>query len=204
MCLFLRPLIARQGPDYDPREAFLQPGQAKYGNCVSRAIKNITRRVDVRVCSQLSTAHHHHRRKMSSSEAENFDMDVSGTESEDYAPAPKKTKAAPKSKAALKPKVPAKPKATKKKVLADKDDNASDKDDSDDEPGSSEPLAPTNAKKKTASETYTKVSGSQLDGPLCTLTPWIALATGAHFEETRLLYRKRRGSHPTHVGMGFG
>ncbi|RPD70799.1 type II DNA topoisomerase [Lentinus tigrinus ALCF2SS1-7] len=104
---------------------------------------------------------------MSDSE-ENFDLDVSGSESDDYAPAPKKTtKAAPK-KAATKPapKAAVKPKATKKtaKVLVDKDDNAdSDGDDpTDEEPasvaGPSAPAAAANGKKKTASETYTKLS----------------------------------------------
>ena len=93
---------------------------------------------------------------MSSSEEENFNMDVSGSESDDYAPAPKK-KAAPKAKAAAPKKAPAKPKATKK-VLAEKDDNASD-DDNDDEPipraSTSGPQEPR--KKKTATEQYTKV-----------------------------------------------
>ena len=95
---------------------------------------------------------------MSSSEEENFNLDVSGSDSEsdDYAPAPKK-KAAPKAKAAAPKKAPAKPKATKK-VLAEKDDNASD-DDNDDEPipraSTSGPQEPR--KKKTATEQYTKV-----------------------------------------------
>lgn len=92
---------------------------------------------------------------MSSSEEENFNLDVSGSESEDYAPAPKK-KAAPKAKAPPK-KAPAKPKPSKK-VLAEKDDNASESDNDDDAPvagpsgGLQEPR-----KKKTATETYTKV-----------------------------------------------
>lgn len=97
---------------------------------------------------------------MSSSE-ENFDMDVSASESDDYAPAPKKTaaKAAPKPKAAAsKPaaKAAAKPKAApKKKVL--KDDNESERDsDSDGGAGPASPLAAP-AKKKSASETYQKV-----------------------------------------------
>ncbi|KAK7688109.1 hypothetical protein QCA50_008479 [Cerrena zonata] len=93
---------------------------------------------------------------MSSSEEENFNLDVSGSESEDYAPAPKK-KAAPKAKAPPK-KAPAKPKASKK-VLAEKDDNASESDNDDDAPvagpsgGLQEPR-----KKKTATETYTKLT----------------------------------------------
>ena len=97
---------------------------------------------------------------MSSSE-ENVDMNVSGSESEDYTPAPKKTtKAAPKAKAApakASSKPAAKPKAvTKKKVLVDKDDNASElEDDSDDEVATS--AKPTAPAKKTASETYQKV-----------------------------------------------
>ena len=103
---------------------------------------------------------------MSDSE-ENFDIDISGSDSDGYQPAPKK-KAAPK-KAATKaaPKTAAKLKANKKKVLADKDDNADSDDDriDQDEPvssaGPSTPPAAAatngNAKKKTASETYTKV-----------------------------------------------
>lgn len=98
---------------------------------------------------------------MSSSE-ENFDLDVSDSESEDYAPAPKKTaKGAPKSKAApakAASKPAAKPKAaTKKKVLIDKDDNASELEEGSDNDvvASERPAVP--AKKKTASETYQKV-----------------------------------------------
>ena len=102
---------------------------------------------------------------MSDSE-DNFDLDVSGSESDDFVPAPKKAaKAAPK-KAASKaaPKAAAKPKAAPKKtkVLVDKDDNVdSDDDDRIDEDAApvAGPSAPaeTNGKKKTASETYTKV-----------------------------------------------
>ncbi|EPQ61209.1 type II DNA topoisomerase [Gloeophyllum trabeum ATCC 11539] len=111
---------------------------------------------------------------MSSSEAENFDIDnVSGSESDDYAPVVKKktTKAAPKSTTA-KGKAPAKAKAApvkKKKPLVDADDNASDSDveevggqanptSDEDEPGPSAPKPAANGKKKTASETYTKLS----------------------------------------------
>ncbi|KAF9535792.1 DNA topoisomerase [Crepidotus variabilis] len=107
---------------------------------------------------------------MSSSEGENFDMDV--TDSEGYAPVKKTTvkktttKAAPK--AAAKGKAPAKPKskaASKKKPLADHDDNAEDsglelefvKDASDDEPAQASGSIPER-KKKTASETYQKLS----------------------------------------------
>ncbi|KAI0328009.1 type II DNA topoisomerase [Cubamyces sp. BRFM 1775] len=102
---------------------------------------------------------------MSSSE-ENFDLEVSGSESDGYVPQPKK-KAAPAKKPASKaaPKAAAKPKATKKtKVLSDKNDNADSDDDRIDddpapapEPGPSAP-ANGNAKKKTASEMYTKLS----------------------------------------------
>lgn len=115
---------------------------------------------------------------MSSSEGESFDLEnVSGTESEDYAPPVKKTTKAPAKKTAVtkptpKPsKPPAKPKAApKKKVLVNKDDNAdrnaldvdednSGDDSGDDSVGSSKPKAPVPPKKnKTASETYTKLS----------------------------------------------
>ncbi|KAM5542176.1 hypothetical protein V8D89_004049 [Ganoderma adspersum] len=96
---------------------------------------------------------------------ENFDLDVSGSESDGFVPTKKKATKAPAKKAAAKaaPKTAAKPKATKKtKVLADKDDNAdSDDDDMDEDPasvaGSSAPKE-TNGKKKTASEMYTKLS----------------------------------------------
>lgn len=105
---------------------------------------------------------------MSSSE-ENFDLEVSGSESDGYVPQPKK-KAAPAKKPVSKaaPKAAAKPKASKKtKVLSDKNDNA----DSDDDDRLDEDLAPApeagpsaptngNTKKKTASEMYTKVSSA--------------------------------------------
>ncbi|KAL0581404.1 DNA topoisomerase 2 [Marasmius crinis-equi] len=123
---------------------------------------------------------------MSSSEGENFDFDdaYSG-ESDDYAPAPKKGKAAAKPKATKAPKEKAtatKAKATttkaagkakaaprRKAVLADHDDNAEDNGgetsgimEIDDDEG--EQAAPTaaatggNGKKKTASEMYTKLT----------------------------------------------
>lgn len=98
---------------------------------------------------------------MSESE-ENFDLDVSDSEFDDYSPVAKKTtKAAPKAKAkapakpAAKP--AAKPKATKKKVLVDKDDNASERDEAFDDDMAG-PSAKPAGKTKTASETYTKVS----------------------------------------------
>ncbi|KAG7090763.1 hypothetical protein E1B28_009848 [Marasmius oreades] len=118
---------------------------------------------------------------MSSSEGENFDFDDAySVDSDDYAPAPKNGKGAAKPKAttkatkektvatkpATKAKVVGKAKAApkKKKVLADHDDNAEDKGetsgimeiDDDDAPSADIPAA--NMKKKTASETYTKLS----------------------------------------------
>ncbi|CCM06356.1 uncharacterized protein FIBRA_08613 [Fibroporia radiculosa] len=107
---------------------------------------------------------------MSSSE-ENFNLDAisgSGSDSEGYAPAPKKSlKTAPKAKPASKAaKLSTKPKAVpRKKVLVDKNDNAdSDTEmrNSDDDAGPSAPAPAAPAKKKTASETYTKVL-SQLE-----------------------------------------
>ncbi|CAA7271414.1 unnamed protein product [Cyclocybe aegerita] len=108
---------------------------------------------------------------MSSSEGENFDMDVSGSESEDYAPVKKTTAKKAATKAAPKPKaVAAKPKAKvapKKKVLVDHDDNANsgmDVDEDDEVSDDPNPKASTsrpetgNKKKKSASETYTKLS----------------------------------------------
>ncbi|KAG9223266.1 hypothetical protein CCMSSC00406_0000045 [Pleurotus cornucopiae] len=110
---------------------------------------------------------------MSSSEGENFDFDniSDGSDSEGYAPAPKatKSKSAPRSKATT---TKAKPAATKsakgkaKQVLVDHDDNAEDSAmDVDAGLGESEddvpPLAGQNkgpSKKKTASETYQKLS----------------------------------------------
>ncbi|KAG1725573.1 DNA topoisomerase [Suillus paluster] len=111
---------------------------------------------------------------MSSSEGESFDLEnVSGTESEDYAPPIKKTTKAPAKKAiATKPtskplKPPAKPKVVpKKKILVDKDDNADSSvmdvdaiDSGDESAGPSKPKEAAPPKKnKTASETYTKLS----------------------------------------------
>ncbi|TRM62918.1 DNA topoisomerase [Schizophyllum amplum] len=116
---------------------------------------------------------------MSSSEGENFDLDVSGSEDSDggYAPAPKK-KAAPKSKAAAKPKAPAKPKAAaskaaakpaakpKKKVLAERDDNAEDEESdfdvvmaNDGEVNEADGADPAATKKnKSATEMYQKLT----------------------------------------------
>jgi DNA topoisomerase-2 len=128
---------------------------------------------------------------MSSSEGENIDLDVSGSESDDFVPVKKvmltpsacggwlinvlqtvAKKAPPKAapKASVKPKttaVKAKAKAPpKKKVLVDHDNNVEEsgsdlefgKDPSDDEltKASTSNLQPER-KKKTASETYTKV-----------------------------------------------
>ncbi|KZT24682.1 type II DNA topoisomerase [Neolentinus lepideus HHB14362 ss-1] len=108
---------------------------------------------------------------MSSSEAENFDIDdISGSESEDYEPIVKKkaTKAAPKAaptKAKAAPKSRACPR--KKKPLVDVDDNGSDSEadvqanatSTADEAGpSNHQPAATDKKKKSASETYTKLS----------------------------------------------
>ncbi|KAF8167878.1 DNA topoisomerase [Crassisporium funariophilum] len=111
---------------------------------------------------------------MSSSDGENFDMDVSGSESEGFEPAQKKApvKAKTATKDTGKTKTIAKPKSkvvSKKKVLADRDDNAEDsandsgdKDAPDDDqfdPSSSKSgAAAPPKKKKTASETYTKLS----------------------------------------------
>ncbi|KAI8983247.1 type II DNA topoisomerase [Trametes punicea] len=100
---------------------------------------------------------------MSSSE-ENFDLDVSGSESDGYVPVAKKKAPAKKSASKAAPKVAAKPKGIKKtKVLSDRNDNAeSDEDDPiDGDPAPAPetgPSAPANTKKKTASEMYTKLS----------------------------------------------
>ena len=127
---------------------------------------------------------------MSSSDGENFDLDnVSGSESDGYMPVKKSVclvfincfgfcsskqtkapakKAATKAKPASKPAVKAKS-APKKKVLADINENADDSvmdiDRSDDEQAQSiqrEDPAPK-SKKKTASETYTKVCRVYID-----------------------------------------
>ncbi|KAI0077419.1 type II DNA topoisomerase, partial [Panus rudis PR-1116 ss-1] len=112
---------------------------------------------------------------MSSSEDENFDLNVSaGSESDDYAPAPKKKAAATTKTAKAKPAATKKKAATTasaakgkgKKPLVDKDDNASgneedfgakDEDNSDDEAGPSAPLQEPR-KKKTATEMYQKLT----------------------------------------------
>ncbi|KAI0706215.1 DNA topoisomerase [Cytidiella melzeri] len=102
---------------------------------------------------------------MSDSEDEVFDLDVSGSESDGYAPVAKKTAKAPPKKTALKPTskpaakaVPKTTKATKKKSVADKENDASEveaESNDDDAPGPSK-TGPT--KKKTASETYQKLT----------------------------------------------
>ncbi|TFK47941.1 type II DNA topoisomerase [Heliocybe sulcata] len=103
---------------------------------------------------------------MSSSEAENFDIDnISGSESDDYAPVVKKkaAKAAPKMAAKTKAAAKSRAAAVKKKPLVDVDDNASDSEPEvqshADEAGPSnrQPSA-GDKKKKSASETYTKLS----------------------------------------------
>ncbi|KAF8264485.1 DNA topoisomerase [Lactarius quietus] len=103
---------------------------------------------------------------MSSSE-ENYDLnDISpGEESEGYSPVAKKiTKAPPKAQPKPKAKAPAKSKATSKKVLADVDENAEisfpqDEGDGDDSgPSAPRPAQAANKNKKSASETYTKLS----------------------------------------------
>lgn len=98
-----------------------------------------------------------------SSDEEVFDLDVSGSESEDYAPAPKK-KAAPKkaaskpaSKPAAKPAGKASKTTTKKKNLADKENDASEVESDGDDDRAPGPSIPAPTKKKTASETYQKV-----------------------------------------------
>ncbi|THH30396.1 hypothetical protein EUX98_g3787 [Antrodiella citrinella] len=99
---------------------------------------------------------------MSASEDENFDLDVSGSESDGYTPVKKKAPAKAAKPVSKASKPAAKPKAApKKKVLVDKDDNAevAEIDDSGDEAGPSEPApAAASGKKKTASETYQKLT----------------------------------------------
>ncbi|KAH9992512.1 DNA topoisomerase [Russula compacta] len=99
---------------------------------------------------------------MSSSE-EIYDIDnISGDESEGYSPVAKKTtKAATKPPAKPKAKAPAKPKPAPKRVLADVDENAEESfrlDRDDDSGPSAPPAAPAPKNKKSASETYTKLS----------------------------------------------
>ena len=104
---------------------------------------------------------------MSSSEDEVFDLDVSDSESDGYAPPAKKTtKAAPKKAAATKPATKAAPKttakttkATKKKSVADKENDASEIEISDDDNAAPGPSKTGPAKKKTASEMYQRVRG---------------------------------------------
>ncbi|KAF9258616.1 DNA topoisomerase II [Marasmius fiardii PR-910] len=117
---------------------------------------------------------------MSASEGENFDFDDAySADSDDYAPAPKKAAAKPKATkvpkektvatkaTATKTKAARKAKsAPKKKVLADHDDNAEDKGETsgimeieeDDAPAAISADIPAKSKKKSASETYTKLS----------------------------------------------
>ncbi|KAG5715323.1 hypothetical protein E4T56_gene5639, partial [Termitomyces sp. T112] len=118
---------------------------------------------------------------MSSSEGENFEFDnISGPESDDYSPVKKSkvsakpkapTKAPAKLKAPAKSKAPAtkaaaKPKAASKKVLVDHDENGEDSVVEKDEHVSENGVVPlpvkedsgAPGKKKTASETYVKLS----------------------------------------------
>ncbi|KAF9068525.1 DNA topoisomerase [Rhodocollybia butyracea] len=105
---------------------------------------------------------------MSSSEGENFDViDISGSESDDYRPAPKKATKPKATKATTAPKVKAatagkaKP-APKKKVLADHDDNAEDdaleEDEMDDDVPAMQDEPGPSRKKKTVSDTYQKLT----------------------------------------------
>ena len=103
---------------------------------------------------------------MSSSEDEVFDLDVSDSESDGYAPPAKKTtKAAPKKAAATKPATKAAPKttakttkATKKKSAADKENDATDAEALSDDDDTPAPSKSGPSKKKTASDMYQKVS----------------------------------------------
>ncbi|KAI9452414.1 DNA topoisomerase [Lactarius psammicola] len=102
---------------------------------------------------------------MSSSE-ENYDIDdISGDESEGYSPVAKKTTKAPpppKPQAKPKPRAPARSKAAPKRVLADVDENAEvsfAQDEGDDSgPSAPRPAPAASNNKKSASETYTKLS----------------------------------------------
>ena len=147
---------------------------------------------------------------MSDSE-ENFDLDVSDSgESDGFVPAPKKaTKAAPKkAPAKAAPKATAKPKATKKtKVLVEKDDNADTDDEAVDDdpaplPGPSAPAA-ANGKKKTASETYTKVRVHASERVRASCIRWLALAIGAYPRTTGFVHRECGDAYLNDVGLGF-
>jgi len=115
--------------------------------------------------------------------------------------------AAPKSKAA--PATKAKPKATsKKRVLVDHDDNVEESgsdspasDASDDElpKGSTSNL--TERKKKTASETYTKVCLSFLSESICDLNNHIAIPTRTHPQTPRFVHWKCRNYQTVHMDL---
>ncbi|KAI0297539.1 type II DNA topoisomerase [Multifurca ochricompacta] len=99
---------------------------------------------------------------MSSSE-EKYDIDdISGDESEGYSPVAKRTtKVVPKATAKPKSKALSKPRAAPKKALADVDENAEESfrvDEGDDSGPSAPRPAPAPKNKKSASETYTKLS----------------------------------------------
>lgn len=119
---------------------------------------------------------------MSDSEDEVFDLDVSGSESDGYAPAPKKTaKAAPKktaSKTASKPAAKPAAKTTKKKNVADKENDGSDVE-MDSDVDMAGPSLPAVTKKKTASETYQKVS----------------ISLKVHIDASQSLYLRLDSSH---------
>ncbi|TFL06195.1 DNA topoisomerase [Pterulicium gracile] len=101
---------------------------------------------------------------MSSDEGEPFDLDnLSGSDEDDFQPVKKKAPAKPKAaKPSAKTKAKAPPKKAAKKVLEDIDDNvdedAMDIDEQDFDDMAKEGATTTTKKKKTASETYTKLS----------------------------------------------
>ena len=126
-----------------------------------------------------------------------------------------KSAAKPASKAVKTTKAPAKSKATTttKKPLVEIDDNVDDDAmdvDEVDAGEASEPAsapkakAAANGKKKSASETYTKVRliASLRSRNRCQ-SAWVAVATGAHSQASRLIYRQRGDHHSADVDLRF-
>ena len=117
-------------------------------------------------------------------------------------------KPASKAKPASKPAPKAKA-VPKKKVLVDIDENGDDSmmnvDPSDGDhasfAGPSEPEPPKNAKKKTASETYTKVRSIYTSFVIGFDHILSAVTNRAHSQEARFIHWERRDYHTNHVGL---
>lgn len=83
------------------------------------------------------------------------------------------------------------------------DEDAMDIDEQDFDDMAKEGATTTTKKKKTASETYTKVS-ILLFACKHLADAWVALSTGAHSETTGFLHRQRGVNNAANVDLGCG